>query len=678
MKKKMKKLVAGILVAALVIAGAAPASEVETVFAGTTEEQIKTPIEAVSEMTWGVNLADQYMDICNTTQDCTVGYSKFPPVGFAIWFWNENFEMLAEYEPHRTTIPVSVPLPDYDKKDSWVDGLFTMSVMLTDPKPTVKLKMSGSRLVLADGSTIALDFMDKTYCADSFAEPDENGWATCPLDFDKSKLPKKSPKLNGAFFETTVKLLNVSLPKGKTKADYYFQYYAKVKMDQYKLTDQFLDEGANVVRLPVTWTPFTDDKTFEIEKEWLDAVKREVDYIIGRGAYCILDLHNDYLMTSYVGDHWDERWMYDKYKPYVDERFATMWGQIAEYFKDYSQKLIFEPFNEPTMQWREDSPDDFEEVQARRVNELNALFVETVRATGGNNRTRFLYLPAGNYCDETWLSKLVLPEDDYLMVAVHSYDEMEGYEGEKLDYKAEIDDMFGVIRDFTEKTGVPVIVGETGVMYMHSEKELLDPVSYYFKKGRECGVPSLWWEDYFVGDDAHWLYDKEHGKWGRPRLLQAIKQAAGSADNLRDEGSLISDGGTEAVYKITSVKKKTLEYKKSTRKGIKTAVIPDTVKIDGISYKVTSIAANAFAGNTSLKKVTIGKNVTSIGSKAFYKCKNLRTIVVKTDKLTLKTVGKNAFSEGNTKPKVQTNKSVRKSYSKIFVKRGMSAKAKFV
>lgn len=43
MKKKMKKLVAGILVAALVIAGAAPASEVETVFAGTTEEQIKTP-----------------------------------------------------------------------------------------------------------------------------------------------------------------------------------------------------------------------------------------------------------------------------------------------------------------------------------------------------------------------------------------------------------------------------------------------------------------------------------------------------------------------------------------------------------------------------------------------------------------------------------------------------------
>lgn len=72
MKKKMKKLVAGILAAALVIACAAPASEVETVFAGTADAEIKTPAEAVSEMTWGVNLADQYMDICNTTQDCTV------------------------------------------------------------------------------------------------------------------------------------------------------------------------------------------------------------------------------------------------------------------------------------------------------------------------------------------------------------------------------------------------------------------------------------------------------------------------------------------------------------------------------------------------------------------------------------------------------------------------------
>lgn len=140
MKNEMKKLVAGILVAALVLACAAPASEVETVFARTKEEQIKTPAEAVSEMTWGVNLADQYMDICNTTQDCTVGYSKFPPVGLAIWFWNENFEMLAEYEPHRTTIPVSVPLPDYDKKESWVDGLFTMSVMPHRPEADRKVE----------------------------------------------------------------------------------------------------------------------------------------------------------------------------------------------------------------------------------------------------------------------------------------------------------------------------------------------------------------------------------------------------------------------------------------------------------------------------------------------------------------------------------------------------------
>ena len=54
--------------------------------------------------------------------------------------------------------------------------------------------------------------------------------------------------------------------------------------------------------------------------------------------------------------------------------------------------------------------------------------------------------------------------------------------------------------------------------------------------------------------------------------------------------------------------------------------IPDTVTIDGVTYKVTEIGDGAFKDNKLLKKIVIGKNVVTIGKKAFYNCKALTTI----------------------------------------------------
>ncbi len=49
------------------------------------------------------------------------------------------------------------------------------------------------------------------------------------------------------------------------------------KTDQKVITDAFLEQGVNVIRLPVTWTPFVDNETFKIDKSWLQVVKSEVD-----------------------------------------------------------------------------------------------------------------------------------------------------------------------------------------------------------------------------------------------------------------------------------------------------------------------------------------------------------------------------------------------------------------
>lgn len=439
-------------------------------------------------------------------------------------------------------IAVSFPFPEFNEDDivdEWVDGLFVVGILTRIQDQTLKISLSDSKIVLSSGESIPLSFLNGAYDITAANGPDDNGYWSYMFDFDKSKLPRPGISLNGAKFETTITIIDVPFMTGKAKADYFFEYQ-RVKIDQKVLIDAFLEQGVNVIRLPVTWTPFVDNETFEIDKAWLEAVKSAVDYILSKDAYCILNTHNDYLQRSYVGDHWERLWMYDEYKDYVDRRFTAIWTQIAEYFKNYPQKLIFEPFNEPTMEWYEGVPHDFSDKQSKRVNELNALFVDTVRKTGGRNKTRLLCLAVPEYNQYHQLSGMVLPDDDYLMVQVHSYSAMEidpnmGATPANFDYKPNTDALFEAISAFTEKTGVPVIIGEMGVTHRESKAVLLPRVKYFFKQAAEHGVPCLWWQDFFIVESKiqFWLYNHETQEWGRPQILRTIKEAIKNAGSMQ-------------------------------------------------------------------------------------------------------------------------------------------------
>ena len=76
--------------------------------------------------------------------------------------------------------------------------------------------------------------------------------------------------------------------------------------------------------------------------------------------------------------------------------------------------------------------------------------------------------------------------------------------------------------------------------------------------------------------------------------------------------------------------------------------VPAFVKVNGVTYQVTSVSGKAFKGNSKVTKIIIGKNVTKIGKKAFSKCKKLKLLVIKSRKLKTKNVAKNAF-KGITK-----------------------------
>lgn len=127
-------------------------------------------------------------------------------------------------------------------------------------------------------------------------------------------------------------------------------------------------------------------------------------------------------------------------------------------------------------------------------------------------------------------------------------------------------------------------------------------------------------------------------------------------------------GGAYYTGKLSSGK---VAYAGPVKKTVTTVKIPNTVKISGKNYKVTSIAKTAFKDCKKLKTVTIGTNVTSIGDRAFYNCKKLSSVTIKGTKL--KTVGKNALKGTKKKIKVTVPKKKYTAYKKLLKKAGMNS-----
>lgn len=135
---------------------------------------------------------------------------------------------------------------------------------------------------------------------------------------------------------------------------------------------------------------------------------------------------------------------------------------------------------------------------------------------------------------------------------------------------------------------------------------------------------------------------------------------SGSEKNDVKIGSTVKK--KKLVYKITSSSSVQL---KEVRAAGKQVVIPDTITVSGKKYTVTSIADKAFAGQ-KITKVTIGKNITKIGKKAFANCKKLKTVVILSVKI--KSIGKQAFYKSNAKMKMKLPGKVAKKYKKMLKK----------
>ena len=144
-----------------------------------------------------------------------------------------------------------------------------------------------------------------------------------------------------------------------------------------------------------------------------------------------------------------------------------------------------------------------------------------------------------------------------------------------------------------------------------------------------------------------------------------------SVQKLR-KGQRVKDTKTKAYYKILSITSSggTVAYVKPVGKKSKSITIAASAVLDGHTFKVVAVSAKAYKGCSKLQKVTIGKNITSIGKNAFAGCKKLKKITIKSTKLKSSSIGKNAFKGTAKKLTVKVPKKQYKVYKKFLKKKG--------
>ncbi|MGN0401697.1 MAG: glycoside hydrolase family 5 protein [Acetatifactor sp.] len=258
--------------------------------------------------------------------------------------------------------------------------------------------------------------------------------------------------------------------------------------------------GFGAVRIPITWRYHFDEEG-KIDEVWLSRVQEVVDQALAADLYCIINVHHD---TGADG------WLRATEANFNEnsELFAKLWEQIAERFKDYPDTLLFEGFNEMLDDNAEWNNPTAESVAA--INSYNQLFVDTVRATGGNNASRNLicctYAAA---VSDIALNGFAVPEDsakNHLIAEVHFYTPYEFIteEGvtwttpisEYTDYvENSIDNAFTSLKNKMMIKGVPVIIGEFATDDKDNTEDRIKWYTHVIEKANELNITCFIWDN---------------------------------------------------------------------------------------------------------------------------------------------------------------------------------------
>lgn len=315
-------------------------------------------------------------------------------------------------------------------------------------------------------------------------------------------------------------------------------------------------KGFNAIRVPITWVHhfiFDNNGNLTISPSFLNRVKEVVGWILDEGMYCIINTHHDdanygegETMAKELNNPWDMtyplQWLHadDKVSnPEVKEdyaeierRFKQVWTVIANEFKNFNNNLIFEGYNE-LQGWRRDWSNPTV-AQLNNANKLNQAFVNTVRASGGNNTTRVLCVQTYGGYETSRMGAFKLPKDtieDGLIVQVHLYTNLSGEQAKNL---------FSYINTTFISKNIPVILGEFGLSVSGGVEEEIEGariVKNVIAIAKSYNIKAFWWDtDDFTNKGSTWfgLINRKTLEWVRPLLANAIIE--GLTANPNEDG----------------------------------------------------------------------------------------------------------------------------------------------
>ena len=174
--------------------------------------------------------------------------------------------------------------------------------------------------------------------------------------------------------------------------------------------------GAKTVRVPVTWSIHMIKGTNTLDPAYLNEVAGVADMAIAAGLNVILNTHHDWFETD-LGSAANQKLVAKSDSAAI----ANLWSQVATYFANYNDQLIFETFNEVHAgdDWGTGSDEQF-----KMLNKWNQYAVDAIRGSGGNNVTRWIGVSGYAANIDLTIKNLVLPTDpaNHIMVGVHCYD----------------------------------------------------------------------------------------------------------------------------------------------------------------------------------------------------------------------------------------------------------------
>lgn len=294
----------------------------------------------------------------------------------------------------------------------------------------------------------------------------------------------------------------------------------KVKTTQ-EMIDTVRDSGMNVLRVPVSWDGHISGDDYQIDPAWMDRVQEIVNYGIDDGMFVILNTHHEEWYMPTPSD-----------KEQDIEQLKAVWAQIADRFKGYDEHLIFEGLNEPRLRG---TPQEWTGTSEARdiINEYEKAFVETVRASGGNNADRCLMITGyAASSSKNNLQAIELPEDsDKLIISVHAYLPYSFALDTKGTDQYDSSDMsipsfFNDLNELFISQGIPVIVGEFGSMNKFNTEDRVKCLDDYLAAASQYDIPCVWWDNYaYVTNGENFgLLNRAELSWYNPELIEVFQK----------------------------------------------------------------------------------------------------------------------------------------------------------